>query len=226
MDITTYKIKTPKLKRKLCIALATDLHNYPYEEIIAAIKDRKPDIIAIPGDIANSYTHGTDNSIGFLYACAKITPSFYSLGNHERRYGGILPEEVDKAGVVLLNNTHIRFEEFHIGGFPTVGNLKWLQEFSELEGFKLLLSHHPEYYNKYIKEKDIDIILSGHAHGGQVRIFGQGLYSPGQGIFPKYTSGVHDNRLVISRGLSNSRKVPRLWNHPEMVFVEIIGIKL
>ena len=99
-------------------------------------------------------------------------------------------------------------------------NLKWLGNFAALSGYKILLNHHPEYYPEYIKELDIDLILSGHAHGGQIRFFGTGLFAPGQGFFPKYTSGIHDGRLIVSRGLANNAPpIPRLFNSRELIFI-------
>ena len=101
-------------------------------------------------------------------------------------------------------------------------DLRWLERFSAFQGFKLLLCHHPEYYPVYIKPLDIDIILSGHAHGGQWRLFGRGVFAPGQGLFPALTSGVYDNRLVVSRGLANTAGVPRIFNPTELVIVKLI----
>jgi len=98
--------------------------------------------------------------------------------------------------------------------------LGWLDAYCAAPGYRILLCHHPEYYPRYLKGRDIPLILSGHAHGGQVRLFGQGLYAPGQGIFPQLTSGVKDGRLVISRGLGNRQRVPRLFNPPELVYVQ------
>lgn len=98
-------------------------------------------------------------------------------------------------------------------------DLDWMDEFSSQPGYKILLTHHPEYW-PMIKSYDIDLALAGHAHGGQMRIFGQGLFAPGQGLLPKLTSGVHDGRLVISRGLSNTAGIiPRLFNPREIVYV-------
>lgn len=98
--------------------------------------------------------------------------------------------------------------------------LSWLDAYCAEPGYRVLLCHHPEYYPKYLRDRDIPLILSGHAHGGQIRLFGQGLYSPGQGLLPKLTNGVPDGRLVISRGLANCQKVPRLFNPTEIVYVQ------
>ena len=96
-----------------------------------------------------------------------------------------------------------------------------LKRFEKLDGCKLLLCHHPEYYDSFIKPLDIDIICSGHAHGGQIRLFGKGIFAPGQGFFPKYTSGVYDGRLAVSRGLVNHSFAPRLFNPTEIVMLTI-----
>ena len=98
-------------------------------------------------------------------------------------------------------------------------DVSWLDEFCSQSGYKILLCHHPEYYPRYLKDMEIDLILSGHAHGGQIRIMGQGLYAPGQGLLPRLTSGLEDHRLVISRGLANNTIIPRLWNPREIVYI-------
>lgn len=97
----------------------------------------------------------------------------------------------------------------------------YIAEFSAEGGAKLLLCHHPEYYRRYLCDCDTGIICAGHAHGGQIRLFGHGLYAPGQGFFPRYTSGVHDGRFVISRGLTNHSFPPRIFNRPELVILHI-----
>ena len=105
------------------------------------------------------------------------------------------------------------------GGVP---KLDFLSDFCACDAPKILLCHHPEYYKKYLKDMDIDLIVSGHAHGGQWRFFGRGVFAPGQGLFPKYTSGIHDNKLVISRGLKKSGTIPRIFNSPEIVKINIV----
>lgn len=97
--------------------------------------------------------------------------------------------------------------------------LAWMEEYERQPGYKVLLCHQPEYYIKYLRRKEINLILSGHAHGGQIRLGKHGLYAPDQGLFPKLTSGVYENRLVISRGIVNSSRIPRLNNPPEIVYI-------
>ena len=88
-------------------------------------------------------------------------------------------------------------------------------------GAKILLCHHPEYYKTYLKDKKIDLIVAGHAHGGQWRLGRLAAFAPGQGIFPKYTKGVYDKRLVVSTGLKKSGRIPRIFNKPEIVYINI-----
>lgn len=105
---------------------------------------------------------------------------------------------------------------------------RWISEFEAQDGYKILLSHHPEYWSirkPKLCERKIDLVLSGHAHGGQIRLFGKGLYAPGQGFFPKYTKGMWMGKngwLVVSAGLANTSSiVPRLFNPTEVVYVEL-----
>lgn len=101
---------------------------------------------------------------------------------------------------------------------------RWLRDFCAVEGYHVLLFHHPEYW-PFVREHPIDLMLSGHAHGGQWRYYSlrskrwEGVFAPGQGLFPKLTAGVHDDRLVISRGLANTAPVPRFFNPREIVYV-------
>ncbi len=93
----------------------------------------------------------------------------------------------------------------------------WLMSFAAAPGYHILLSHHPEY--RRLVPKEVELMLSGHAHGGQWRIFGHGVFAPGQGIWPKLTKGVYDGRLVVSAGLSNTAPVPRFFNPTEVVYI-------
>lgn len=95
----------------------------------------------------------------------------------------------------------------------------WIPSFTSQPGYKIILSHHPEYW-PLLKDENIDLILSGHAHGGQWRFFGHGVWSPGQSWWPRYTKGVYEGKLVVSAGLSNTTWVPRLFNPTEVVYIE------
>lgn len=100
----------------------------------------------------------------------------------------------------------------------TEPQITWLKSFCQQTRYKILLCHHPEYYPKYLADLPIDLVLSGHAHGGQWRFFRQGIFAPGQGWFPRLTSGIYD-RLVVSRGLANTAPFPRIFNPKELVYL-------
>ena len=176
-----------------------------------------------------------------LNEASKLAPTYYSLGNHElcghyykRNFGhSILPEnlkKINESGAILLDDAFVRADNTVIGGLTSgktnrdlVPHTDWLENFAAEDGFKILLCHHPEYYKKYLEKYKFDLILSGHAHGGQIRIFGRGLYAPGQGVLPKYTKGLHDGRLVIGTGLCNTGGIiPRVLNPREIVTVEVL----
>jgi hypothetical protein len=238
MQVTKYIIKA-NISNNIRIALVADLHDKPCGDLLPAIKEQHPDIIAIPGD----FIYRTDNSrsgLAILKEAVKLAPVFYSLGNHEH-FDKKDIDEISKTGVAFLDDSFVRFKDIYIGGLTSgfilkrkeqgifkespAPDLGWLDRFASLDRFKLLLCHHPEYYPEYIKQRDIDLTLSGHAHGGQWRIFGQGIFAPGQGLFPKYTSGVHENRLIISRGLANNAGIPRIFNGIELVVIDLLPNK-
>ena len=95
---------------------------------------------------------------------------------------------------------------------------EWLSAFAAQPGFRVVMSHHPEYLP--LIPASVDLILSGHAHGGQWRVFNHGVWAPGRGWWPKWTRGVYENRLVVSAGLSNTTWIPRIWNPTEVVYLE------
>ena len=188
------------------------------------------------------------NERGFLLLreAAKIAPTFYSMGNHEvggtrswarglkfsKKEAAVWSEEnlsnLQKTGARLLDDSYIFFDGFAFGGLSSGilnGNgepsLSWIREFEAAGCPKILLCHHPEYYEKYLSRSDVDLVVSGHAHGGQWRFFGRGVFAPGQGIFPKYTSGVYDGRLVVSRGMKKARVIPRFFNPTEVVLITV-----
>ena len=119
-------------------------------------------------------------------------------------------------------------EDMHgIGGFVSEHKpeIDWLDGYCSTPGYHILLCHHPEYW-PLISRHPIDLVLSGHAHGGQWRIYNPlkkewiGIYAPGQGWLPKWSRGVYQDRLVVSAGLSNTTRIPRIWNPTEIVYLD------
>lgn len=161
----------------------------------------------------------------FLREAGKIAPVFLSVGNHEWYFSSEDRKVIKESGATLLDNkdcrVHIKGAELILGGLSSVADLQWLDTFSKKKGYKLLLCHHPEYYDLYLKDKDFSLILSGHAHGGQIRIGSHGIYAPGQGLFPAYTRGLYHGRLLVTAGCSNTASVPR-WGNP----CEVVKITL
>ena len=166
------------------------------------------------------------NAYRFIREAAEIAPVYLSLGNHEWYLEAQDRALLAETGTTLLDNQDctvlVQGNTLRIGGLSSGVNLAWLERFSEKDGYKLLLCHHPEYYERYVKDKPIDLTLSGHAHGGQIRVFGHGIFSPGQGLLPKFTHGIYDGRLVVSAGCANTASIPR-WGNPCEVVVLHLG---
>lgn len=165
----------------------------------------------------------SENSYRFFREASKIAQVFYSPGNHERYYTDQDRQVIRETGTVFLDNSDAFWKGIRVGGLSSTPDLDWLREYMVRPGYKLLLCHHPEFYDKYLKDTEIDLILSGHVHGGQIRILEQGIFSPGQGLFPKYSHGCHDNRLVVSAGTSNTVSLPRWGNPCEVVIINLSG---
>ena len=228
--VTTEYCIDAGLESPLTFAFVSDLHDYPNEPIIQTIRSREIDAILVGGDFIHS-REKRDRGYEFLRMAASIAPTFCVAGNHERQYEDDLILSVIRAGAFLLDDGAIQFKGINIGGLSSAPksengtrlppDTEWLKVFSSIKGYKLLICHQPEYYEKYIKPFPIDLTLSGHAHGGQWRFFGHGVFAPGQGFFPKYTSGIYENRLIVSRGIGNQSGFPRINNRPEVVFVEL-----
>lgn len=254
MRNTRYRLTTeyPGVSFKACVV--ADLHDRPYHRILPVLKQERPDLILIPGDLTEQFDTAPADvrhpGLELLAECAVIAPTFYALGNHE--IGGchgniriakladrpleftLLPrwkQDIESTGAILLHQSYTVWNGLVIGGLGSgllnpgwVPDLGWLEDYVNTPGYKLLMSHHPEYYDRYLRPYDIDLVVSGHAHGGQWRVFGRGVYAPDQGLFPKYTSGMHENRLIISRGVANSVPViPRFFNPCEVVTVTVTG---
>jgi len=167
----------------------------------------------------------TKNAYSFLCQAADIAPVFLSLGNHEKE---LRPEDRDffRANQIhCLDNEDmevaVKNNFMVIGGFSEEYDEAWLHRFAQKDAFRLLLCHDPSYYDLLVKETSIDLVLSGHNHGGQIRIFGKGVAGAGGRLFPKYDKGIFDSRLVVSAGCSNTAAIPRIHNPRELVIIHL-----
>ncbi len=223
LRLTSYSIKSPKIKTPLRIALAADLHSRDPSRALALLAEAKPDLTAVAGDLIDHPRDDPSNAREFLRGAAGICPTFYTMGNHEWDGAAIDALNCESLGVTRLENRAVGFRGILLGGYTDAeGGFDFAREFACREGFKALICHRPELFKKELVALDIDLVLSGHAHGGQFRFFNRGVFAPGQGLFPKYVGGVYDGRLVVSRGLANSVPIPRLFNPTELVVVDLL----
>ncbi|MBB6218942.1 hypothetical protein HNQ80_005120 [Anaerosolibacter carboniphilus] len=229
----------------------SDLHNKLFgrnqERLVEAIKKAKPDMIAITGDLVDRRHYREDVSMILIKECIKIAPVYFVTGNHEwwsGKYEG-LELKLQAQGVMILDDRsriiHRDNEWIYIIGIddaakniPKYGGKKEQEILKETletalkdtqrERFRILLSHRPEKMDLY-ESTEVDLVLSGHVHGGQWRIPGMGgLLAPGQGFFPEYDGGLYHKgktTMVISRGLGNSIIPIRLFNRPEIVIITL-----
>ena len=226
--ITKHTIRSPRIPERLTLAVAPDIHSSPYRDALDTFA--KCDAVLIPGDLVDRHRRDNSLAIRFLEEVPGIVPVFYSLGNHEVkiRNAAMYMDLAEKNGVTLLRDESALFRGIRLGGLSSrrsgPPDLAFLNRFEKEPEFRLLLCHQPEVWRDWVKGRDIDFTMCGHAHGGQIQLFGRGLYAPGQGIFPRLTHGIHDSgRMMISRGMTNAAKprVPRICNPCELILLEL-----
>ena len=206
LNRTKVVLKKVALAAPVCarVAIVADLHGRSGNQALKLIKQNRPDLILIPGDLADRESLERENArfFAFLQKAVELAPTYYSLGNHEvdcYRKGlrknhtplaltDTARENIAKTGAILLDNTFVYHDGISICGLSSngggKGNAPWTPElanrFLEMPGYKILLCHHPEQFDRFIKPYAVDLTISGHAHGGQWRIFGRGIYAPDQ----------------------------------------------
>lgn len=217
------------------ILQVSDLHNRAYgrdgKDMLRAMKSLSFDCIAITGDLLDRHQPQKKEN-GYLLAltAAQLGPVYCVQGNHEWKIGwSEIKAELVKRGVRVLDNEKVTLTRgdarLDMIGIMEKTTAEALQALASEDACSVLLGHHPERIEAYARA-GVDLVLSGHAHGGQVRLFGQGLFSPDQGIFPRYTSGIYlcgRTRLYVSRGAGNHAFLPpRIFNRPE---IDLITLK-
>lgn len=245
-NITYKNSKIPASFDGYKILQISDLHNAEFgknqKTLIEKTKEIDPDIIFITGDLIDSYNTNIDISMKYIDGITDIAPIYFIPGNHESRIESYneLCDRLTSSGVKILNNKNVFIQKDSSSiGLIGLDDPAFIQTSNQDElfkkllvdlskdidsDFKMLLSHRPEKIVDY-KDAKVDLVFSGHAHGGQFRIpFVGGLLAPNQGFFPKYTSGIYkeDNTsMIVSRGLGNSIFPFRINNSPELVVVTL-----
>lgn len=240
--------KIPKSFSGYRIAQISDLHNAQFGKgnanLLEKLQSCNPDIIVLTGDLVDSYQTDIAVSIAFAQKAAEIAPVYYVTGNHESRISqyNTLLEGLSDSGVTILQNASVTLEksgeqitllgvqdpsfqtDYLFGDAQSVMDSVLSQMMADTQGYTILLSHRPELFDIYA-ENGVDLVLAGHAHGGQFRLpFVGGLIAPGQGFFPEYDAGVFTSNhtsMVVSRGIGNSILPLRINNRPEIVVVEL-----
>lgn len=241
--IRSYRVPSGKLNGRIRAVFLSDLHGSCYgngqEELLKLVCQAEPDVVFFGGDMADEKLSAEPanlvmKTLGERYSC------YYVSGNHEFRRGRIreIKGRFRAYGVHVLEGTCERIivngnrisicgvDDAVVGKRLFDEQLRRLKAVCAFEDFTVLLAHRPELIGRYL-EAPYDLVLSGHAHGGQWRIPGRlnGLFAPHQGLFPKYAGGMYrfgDARMVVGRGLTCERpRIPRIFNPPEIVVLEL-----
>ena len=241
MIVRRYTVESDKITKPVRLAVVADYHGCDYgDALVPAVEALQPDAVLLPGDIFDDgMPWGPSEAL--VRGLADKWPCYYVTGNHEY-WSGRVPEIcriVEEAGAIVLDQNcselTINGQNLNLCGVPdpyayvsTEAALSRAAADIEQEGYTVLLAHRPELIEKYAATASFDLVVAGHAHGGQVRIpfLINGLCAPNQGWFPKYAGGryaLDGTTLIVSRGLSTQRQmgVPRIFNRPELVLIEI-----
>ncbi len=243
LTVRYYHIESSKIKDHLRIAFLADLHSCYYgegqSELMHCIDVHHPDIVLFGGDIVDDKLP-YENAETVLRLTAEKYPCYYVSGNHEYWSGEIdtIKQKIAGYGIVILEGQSevisVRSQSINVCGIDDaeigapdyMEQIKTAEEGADPTLFTVFIAHRPEYIDTYLQH-NFDLILSGHAHGGQWRIPGilNGLVAPNQGLFPKFAGGEYrfDNKtFIVNRGLAKeSTRIPRIFNPPELVVVDI-----
>lgn len=252
VGVTNYAIGSTRIPRAFDnykIAVISDLHNAEFGEnnkdIVEKVQKQQPDIIVITGDLVDSNNTDFDIAITLVKQLVEIGPCYYVTGNHEAWIGSKyqeLEQRLIEEGVIVLHDEIVELtiddeviilvglddpDFFSGSSYDTNYFLdNKLKEMNLEDKYTILLSHRPETFDAYVAN-NIDLVLSGHAHGGQFRLpFIGGIIAPNQGFFPKYDAGKYTENLttmIVSRGIGNSVIPIRFNNRPEILIVQLVS---
>lgn len=245
--LRTYTVVSPKLTAEVRLAVVTDFHSSDNaDDVVAMVTSCAPDAVLMVGDMFDDdiANRPTERTLSLMRQLSAQYPCYYVSGNHEAWTGEMdaLYQQTADAGVTVLRMSSgvltVRGQRIALCGIPdpyemvfsgapdTEEQLRQALEDVDSADFTVLLAHRPELLAKYA-QFPLDLVVSGHAHGGQVRIPGvlNGLYAPNQGWFPKLAGGAYTQdgtTLIVSRGLAVRTRLPRIFNRPEVVLVRCL----
>ena len=245
--LRTYTVASPKLTAEVRLAVVTDFHSSDNaDDVVAMVASCAPDAVLLVGDLFDDDTQNRppERTLSLMRQLSAQYPCYYVSGNHEAWTGEMdtLYQQTEEAGVTVLRMSSgvltVRGQRIALCGIPdpyemvfsgapdTEEQLRQAMENVDSADFTVLLAHRPELLAKYA-QFPLDLVVSGHAHGGQVRIPGvlNGLYAPNQGWFPKLAGGAYTQdgtTLIVSRGLAVRTRLPRIFNRPEVVLVRCV----
>ena len=249
--ITEYSVNStdiPEVFAGFRIVQISDLHNAQFgqenEKLLEQLTQADPDVIFLTGDLVDSRRTDMEIALQFAARAVQIAPVYYVPGNHESRIKeyDLLKSGLEVAGVTVLENQKVQLTregtqitlmgiqdpsfqtDYLLDDSGTVVAKAIADLQTETDGYTVLLSHRPELFETYVTA-GVDLVFSGHAHGGQFRIpFIGGLVAPNQGFFPQYDAGQFsqgNTTMIVSRGLGNSILPVRINNPPEIVVVDL-----
>ncbi|WP_241741904.1 metallophosphoesterase [Shouchella lehensis] len=248
--LSSHTIEVPQMDSThngITIVHLSDLHSAEFgeknERLLQNVEQQEPSFIFMTGDLIDSYTSNNGEGVDLMRELVSIAPTYYVTGNHEWRLGIVeeLEETLVEIGVTVLRNEAFTIEHegfsFQLVGIDdpdsrgTASPEEIVKDLlneaipsSATDSFTILLSHRPEVFSIY-QDTHADLVFSGHAHGGQVRLpLIGGILAPGQGLFPDYSEGIYEEKntkMIVSRGLGNSLFPLRLFNRPEVIRIDL-----
>lgn len=253
LTVSSFTVSSDKISVPFRMLLISDLHDHCFgnsnEKLVEKIREQSPDLVIVDGDMINGDSENDDVAVELVRSLTEIAPVYYSLGNHEYYYVEAghddLQKDLEEAGAIVLNYKSLDIEvngnSIRLGGLYEYGfetsmqseeenerAISYLEEYVDTDRYLIMCAHRPEsfYCWDYADTWGIDLVLSGHLHGGQVIIPGiGGLYSPLEELFPTYDYGQYklgNSDMIITRGLgSNPKILPRFNNPPEIAVVDV-----